>query len=98
MVNNDMTDNIKLISISDNFGRRIGLDRRKISISPFEEEKRDKRERRNGGDRRNRGNRRSGTERRSGRIAFFKTEHRSGKERRNNYDRRVILPTYMAYS
>ena len=83
-----MTDEIKEISIGDNFGRRSGLHRRKISDPSFEEERRDGRERRCGKDRRSGHARRNGYDRRHDDIVDVENERRGGRERRSGYDRR----------
>ena len=66
-----MKDDINVINIDDNFGRRTGLDRRKNSGLPIEEERREGKERRSGKDRRSEGNSRSGPERRIGEIVVL---------------------------
>ena len=79
-----MTDDIKVINVSDNFGRRTGLDRRKISGS-FNSEVRSGKERRSGPDRR------CGVDRRDRmRMNFGDNHRRNGIERRSGDDRRGL--------
>ena len=92
-----MTEDITEISISDNFGRRSGFDRREMLIPSFERAKGDERERRvckdrrvGDADRRNRIDRRSAVEK------AFEAECETERERRSGQDRRVSSPHYIA--
>ena len=84
-----MIDDIKVINVSDNFGRRSGLTRRKITGSPIEDERRDENERRIVFDRRCGTDRRNGVDRRDiSRMNYGDNHRRSGKDRRSGDDRR----------
>ena len=85
------------ISISDNFGRRTGFNRRKMSSSAFDREEGYERERRVCKDRRiGAADRRSGIDRRSAGKVIFETERGTEKERRSGQDRRVSPPHFIA--
>jgi hypothetical protein len=81
-----MTDDIQVINISDNFGRRSGPEKRKILGSPIEEERRSGRDRRNGTDRR------CGADRRDRTRLNYGTDRRGSNERRRSgHDRRDLM-------
>lgn len=86
-----MEEDIQVININDNFGRRSGLDRRQIFDPAPQKEKRGGGERRIVKDMRSGLDRRSGVERRASIEADRDPEHRNGKDRRSGQDRRDFL-------
>jgi hypothetical protein len=87
-----MEEEIKVINIEDNFGRRSGLDRRHISGSTPQKEKRGGKKRRIVKDRRSGLDRRNGLERRApSPESDHGPENRTGRDRRSGRDRRDLL-------
>lgn len=72
------------INISDNFGRRSGMDRRQASLFYAMEDRRSGTDRRSGIDRRSGFDRRDGEEREPRKVSIDK-DRRRGDERRKGY-------------
>ena len=90
----DVTDSRVVFNLTENGGRRSGIDRRQISYAGHIPERRSGRDRRKESDRRSKSDRRVGEERRAYAmhiddvIARFGLDRRKGSDRRSGEDRR----------
>ena len=92
-----MTDARVVFTLTENGGRRSGIDRRQISYAGHIPERRSGKDRRSSSDRRSKSDRRGGEERRTYMmhiddvIARFGLDRRSGSDRRTGEDRRDFM-------
>ena len=93
----DVTTSRVVFNLTENGGRRSGIDRRQISYAGHIPERRSGKDRRGSPDRRNKSDRRAGEERRTyvmhihDVIARFGLDRRKGSDRRSGEDRRDFM-------
>jgi hypothetical protein len=87
----NLREDVLVINLSDNFGRRSGVDRRQASHPYDMERRRAGTDRRSVIDRRFRLERRNGGERRNSKRLSFGMDRRNGRDRRSGHEQMDLM-------